>query len=126
MRSGSMVGAELAHHPRAPPRRIAAAVEQANGPKPRAALAAEEDVGGNVEVAAEREVLVDHLDAGGARVERAAEAHLAPVEADGSRRRRVEPERIFTSVDLPAPLSPMRPTASAAPILRSTRLKQYV
>ena len=72
-----------------------ATVEQADGPVSALQLTAEEDVGGDVEVGAQGEVLVDRLDAAAAGIERA-------LEATGSPRRRISPpdggytpERIF-------------------------------
>ena len=82
-------------------------VDQLDAEQRARQLAAEEDVGGDVAHAGEREVLVDHLDAG--------RADVAGVLADerarrrsGSRRRpaRWTPVIVFISVDLPAPLSP--------------------
>ena len=51
---------------------------------PAPPLPAEEDVRSNVEVAAQREILIDHLDPGTTRVGRTAEAHLAAIEPHGA------------------------------------------
>ena len=82
-----------------------------NGPMPPLQLAAEEDVGGGRQVVAQREVLVDDLDAL-ARARRPAcgsdcaspSSRISP--SDGGKL----PAMILTSVDLPAPLSPIRPS----------------
>ena len=81
--------------------------------KPPVGLAADIDVGRNVQVVEQVEFLVDEGDAGGHRVR----AHSAR----GARRRRsrscresgsTTPPRIFIRVDLPAPFSPTRPITS--------------
>ena len=58
-----------------------AAVEEAERPEAPGDLAAEEDVERRRQVVAEREILVDDLDAGVARLERGGEAHRRAVEA---------------------------------------------
>ena len=88
------VGAELAHDlaRRLLHRRPVEELERAEAPPP---LAAEKDIGGNIEIAAEREVLVDHLDAGGAGIERAAEATSRPSKRMVPVGRRVEAGQDF-------------------------------
>ena len=76
-------------------------------------LAAEEEVGGDVQRGRDGEVLVDGLDAGAARVEgRAGSAPLA-VQQDLALVWLVAPDSALISDDLPAPLSPI--TASTSP-----------
>ena len=73
-------------------------------------LAAEEDVLGGGQVVGEREVLVDDLDPHLAGVDRAVEVDDLAFHLDRRRRSGGKlPAMILTSVDLPAPLSPMRP-----------------
>ena len=86
-------------------------------------LAPEKDVRRRRQVVAERQVLIDDLDA----------VLRAPRPAGGSARRWPSmrdaavrsggklPAMILTSVDLPAPLSPIRPTTSPGSSVRSTR-----
>ncbi len=62
---------------------------EAGAPPPQ--LAAEKDVGCAREIIGERQILVDHLDAGVARILRPAKAHLAPVEMHGPVGRRKIP-----------------------------------
>ena len=71
-------------------------------------LAAEEHVVGDRQRRRQREVLVDGLDAGIARVDRRAEMHRPALRA-GSRplSGMTAPQSALISVDLPAPLSPM-------------------
>ena len=85
-------------------------------------LAADEDVGGDVQIVEEVQLLVDEGDAAGDGV--------ADGERADSRGRRCgwrrssarsTPPRIFISVDLPAPFSPMRPSTSPRRTARSTR-----
>ena len=82
-------------------------------------LAPHEEVGDGVDIGAQAEVLVDRFDTQRLGVRRAREANRAPSNqirpADGSS----EPETILIRVDLPAPLSPSRPTTSPA---RTSRL----
>ena len=89
-------------------------------------LLAEEEVGDDVEVVAEREVLVDGRDPELGRV-------LRPRDRDLARRRSGSspssaawmPAIVLTSVDLPAPLSPTRPTTSPAWTAKSTRSRAW-
>ena len=76
-------------------------------------LAPEEQVVGQVEHLDEGEVLVDGLDAGRERLGRASRTR-ASSPRDGSRHRSGvrTPAMHLTRVDLPAPLSPTRPTTS--------------
>ena len=92
-----------------------AVVEEAELAEQAAAqdLAAEEQVGGRVEVGGEREVLVDGLDAERARLERRARSSPAGPRSRSRRRRAAgRPPGDFTSVLLPAPLSPTSATTS--------------
>ena len=83
----------------------------------RVSLAAEEDVRGGRQVVAEREVLVDDLDARRARVARAGGS--APARRRGGSRpwdgAEVAGDDLAPACDLPAPLSPMSPRTSPAP-----------
>jgi hypothetical protein len=60
----------------------APAVEEGQRPETALQLPPEEDVRGDVEVGAEGEVLVDHLDPGGARIEGASEGDRSIGEGD--------------------------------------------
>ena len=76
-------------------------------------LAAEEHVVGDGQRRRQREVLVDGLDAGGARLDRRAEVHGLAVDAAPRRASGMTaPQSALMSVDLPAPLSPMTPRIS--------------
>ena len=98
--------------------RMAATVEEAAGPRQ---LAAEEEVGGDVEARNEVELLEDRGDAGGLRVARIGEAHRRAVDRGSCpRRARCTPERMFISVDLPAPFSPSSAWISPACRSKST------
>ena len=81
-------------------------------PRP-ALLPPEEDVVGDRQLGREREVLVDDLDAA-CRATRAASGSRAcsPSTRSEPYVGCTAPQRIFRSVDLPAPLSPTRPTTS--------------
>ena len=81
---------------------------EAGDPPPQ--LAAEKDVGCAREIVGKRQILVDHLDAGVARILRPAKARPSKcmVPWVGGK----FPAMTLTNVDLPAPLSPMRPTIS--------------
>ena len=76
-----------------------------------ARLAADEDVGGDVEVLEQVELLVDEGDAGLRRAPSpSAPGTLDAVDQRSTRRSApTTPPRIFISVDLPAPFSPIRP-----------------
>jgi hypothetical protein len=71
-------------------------------------LAAEEDVGGDVEVVEQVELLVDERDAGCDGV------------GDAPALGAMTPPRTFISVDLPAPFSPMSPRTSPGATERLT------
>ena len=102
-----------------------AVVQQPERPEPSLDLAAEEHVRRGGQVVAQRQVLIDDLDA----LLRALRADCgnAPARRRAEFRRCVGgklPAMILTSVDLPAPLSPIRPSTSpgsSADRLRSTR-----
>jgi hypothetical protein len=66
-------------------------VHDAEAGDPPSQLAAEKDVGCAREIVGKRQILVDHLDAGVARILRSAKAHLAPVEMHGPVGRRKIP-----------------------------------
>ena len=78
-----------------------------------ALLPPQEDVGPDAQVGRQREVLVHGLDADPASLERRGERHRS-CRPPGSCRRWAAsaPDRMLTRVDLPAPLSPTRPTTS--------------
>ena len=85
-------------------------------------LAAEEEVGDDVEVVAEGEVLVDGRDPQRRRVLGLGDRDLARRRSGSSPSSAAwMPAIVFTSVDLPAPLSPTRPTTSPAWTAKSTR-----
>ena len=74
-----------------------------------------------------RELLVQHQHLVGAQPVREAEQLGEVAERPAEPRRvplvgRTSPQAIFTSVDLPAPLGPSRPTSSPSPTVRSTPL----
>ena len=83
--------------------------------QPRARLAADEHVLGDRHVGGERELLIDRDDAGALRVVRRGEGDRL---ADRARSRPASalcaPDRIFSSVDLPAPFSPSSAWISAS------------
>ena len=76
-------------------------------------LAAEEDVGADVEIVGQRQVLVDRLDADLAGVARSCAGRPArPCRRSRPRRAGSTPEIALIRVDLPAPLSPASATTS--------------
>ena len=76
-------------------------------------LAADEDIGGDVEIVEEVEFLVDEGDAGAHRSADGERARRSiAVELDRAAIGATTPPRIFISVDLPAPFSPTRPMTS--------------
>ena len=76
-------------------------------------LAPHEEIRDDVDIRAERQVLVDGFDAGCLRLGRRREVALDAVEDRRARRSAVmPPAMILTSVDFPAPLSPRRATTS--------------
>ena len=98
-----------------------ARVEELERAEAAADLAAEEDIGRGGQVVAEREVLIDDLDAVLAR------PRPACGNGPAGRCSRISPlvggklpAMILTSVDLPAPLSPIRPSTSPGSRSRST------
>ena len=111
--------AELAHRVGGLARH-APAVEQRHRAQPAARLPPQEDVRGDVEVVAQRQVLVDDLDARGPRGERRAERDGLPSSRTVPEVGGKTPLSTLTSVDLPAPLSPIRPTASDASRVKET------
>ena len=89
--------------------------------EPRRRLLAEKDVLGDGEVGHDAQLLMHHADAGGQRIARRAEVHLAARRSScGRRYSRCTPAMIFISVDLPAPFSPTRPWISPARSAKST------
>ncbi len=86
-----------------------------------AGLAAEIDVLVDRHVPGEREVLVDHLDAELAARPWARGSWTGwPLKTSSPSLGRNRPERIFISVDLPAPLSPTTPSTSPCPTWKFT------
>jgi len=71
-----------------------------------------EQISGSVEVGCQRRVLIEHLDAVFTGIRRALETHELSRELDGSAVGATEPDRIFTSLLSPAPLSPISETIS--------------
>ena len=88
-------------------------------------LAAEEEVGDDVEVVAEGEVLVDGGDPERGGVLGPGDRDLLAAEADAAGVGEWIPAIVFTRVDLPAPLSPTRPTTSPAWTAKSTRSRAW-
>jgi hypothetical protein len=91
-------------------RACAARAEEARA----AELAAEEQVLGDGHGRRHGQVLVHRLDAGAARVDRAAEVHGCAVEQDLAVVGHVAPDSALISDDLPAPLSPITARISPA------------
>ena len=81
----------------------------------RSRLAAEQEIAGDVDRVAEREVLVDHLDPLGAAHRRARRRRpRCPSITMRPESGTTAPDRTLLSVDLPAPLSPTSPSTSPA------------
>ena len=97
-----------------------AVVEDAERAEAPHLLARQEDVGRCRQVVAKGEVLIDDLDAGSARIDRLVEMDRPAFQQHVAGRRRKLPAMILTSVDLPAPLSPMSPTISPQSSAKST------
>ena len=95
-------------------------VEPAERPDAALDLAAQEHIGRGRQVVAEREVLIDDLDALLARLDRLVKMDRFAVDADFAVGGGKLPAMTLTSVDLPAPLSPIRPRTSPASSVRST------
>ena len=88
-------------------------VEEGHAGDAAARLAAEEEVAGDIDRVAERQVLIDHLDARGARVGRRGEDDRRCRRSRSCRHRgSTAPDSTLLSVDLPAPLSPTSPSTS--------------
>ena len=85
-----------------------------------ARLAAEEEIAGDVDRVAEREVLIDHLDARGPRICRRRERHRLAVDLDSAGIGNTAPDSTLLNVDLPAPLSPTSPRTSPGFSVRDT------
>lgn len=85
-------------------------IEDADGPEAEAWLTAEEDIGGRREVVAKREILIDDFDPLSPGVDGFAEMRGLTLDKDLAVRGGKLPAMTFTSVDFPAPLSPMSPT----------------
>ena len=86
-----------------------------------ARLAAEEDIGRDVEIVEQVQLLMDEGDAGRNRLADREPVTVGPVDPDrAGRSAAVTPPRIFISVDLPAPFSPIRPSTSPPCSARST------
>ena len=84
-------------------------------------LAAHEEIGDDVDIGAERQVLVDRLDARRLGLGRRGEvARRAPSKTHPPGGRPRPPAMILTSVDLPAPLSPRSATTSPRSTMKLT------
>ena len=89
-------------------------------------LAPEEHVGGGGQIVAERQVLIDDLDALLARFDRLVEMHVLAAERISPWVGGKLPAMTLTSVDLPAPLSPMRPSTSPSSSVMSTSFSAWI
>lgn len=89
-------------------------VEDAERAHPAPHFATQKDVGRGCEIVAQRRIAVNDLDAVPAGLDRPVQRDLGPVDLHGMLPEvgRKLPAIILTSVDLPAPLSPISPTTS--------------
>ena len=111
-RVGLEIGAEPVEQRPACGAQVAAVDEPGTAAQKR--LAAEEDVGGDVEIVEEVELLVNEGDAGGDGLRDGEMRRSPPAIRIVPRARLVTPPRIFISVLLPAPFSPIEPDDLAA------------